>query len=252
MCQHATMSSGFVSRSHHAISPFELRRAASVDEAVDLVGQGWQPHAGGIDLVAALQRGEEVQQVVDISRLEALRRIRTDGSHLIIGAGATHHDVETSELVQRLRPDLQAAWRTVGNVRIRRAGTVGGNLLAGESGYDAAPILAAVGARLMWSDGSTTTSVDPGPASALLLDIEVPLHGSVRFDRSLKPVVSVAVGPGGVGVGCAGSRPMLFTVDEAVDPRQTVDRCSDDAFASARYRSRMIAVLAARLSEAAA
>ncbi len=239
----AHLTSGFVSRSHRAIAPFELLRPSDLASADSLLKSGAAAHAGGIDLTADLQRGFEVDRVVSLSGLAELRRIDSVGTALRIGALTTHHDIETSEIVAAHRPDLRDAWRTVGNIRIRRTGTVGGNLLSRDPGYDAAPVLAAAAAVGVWADGSRVSIAESASWPAgLLVAIDVPLEGHVVLDRSLKPVVSVAVGPAGVAVGCAYETVRLLdaSLDDVPEP-------IGDAFGSSAYRARMIRVLARRM-----
>ena len=163
------------------------------------------------------------------------------------------------------RPDLAAAWRTIGNVRIRTTGTVGGNLMALDVGYDAAPILAAAGAELIFlePDGSERRcAVTDRAAGGLLVGCEVPLEGRVVYDRSLKPVASVAVGERYTAIGCAYRDVEVIELgvgannaggaDGTVDldaVRATLDSLGeplDDANASSGYRRRVIEVLIER------
>lgn len=228
---------GFVSRSHAAIEPFRLTRAATVTEALAAIGRGALPHAGGIDVIRRLREGGTATELVDISSIEELTRIEVLGDQLRIGAAVTHRRIETDRRIVSVRPDLAAAWQTVGNVRIRMAGTVGGNLCSFDKDYDAAPILAAAGATLRYADGTTHTVADR-PHTGLLVSIDVPTSGHVRFDRSLKPVVTVAIGDDAVAIGCASERLSIGELSEPIE----------DAFASAAYRRRMAEVLVRRLS----
>jgi carbon-monoxide dehydrogenase medium subunit len=241
------MTAGFISRSHRAIAPFALHRPTSIAQAVDVLASGAIPHAGGIDLVERMQQGERIAEVADLAAIDALRIIDVADGVLCIGAGVTHARIESDPVIARARPDLAAAWRTVGNVRIRRTGTVGGNLMAFDPNYDAAPILAAAGATLVFqsTEGEVRSGVVDRPPSLLLTRIEVPIEGRpLRFDRSLKPVVSVAVGDH-VAIGCA--YPAVRLVDDVSELPPPID----DAEASADYRRRMIGVLVERLSEGA-
>ena len=125
-------------------------------------------------------------------------------------------------------------------------GTVGGNLMAFDKNYDAAPILAAAGAGLVFAstEGELRTGIADRPSSLLLTRIEIPVDGRpLRFDRSLKPVVSVAVGDH-VAVGCA------YPAVQVVDDIDMLPEPIDDAEASPTYRRRMIRVLAERLGGA--
>lgn len=256
MTSTVTDGAGFVSRSHGAIAPFGLSRPDTVAAAVARLAAGARCHAGGIDVVAGLRSGEAIDELVHLGGIRELQMIETAGRSLRIGATATHHDIETSPVVAAARPDLAAAWRTVGNVRIRRSGTVGGNLLAFDPGYDAAPILAAAGATLHWvdSDGTpATTSVADRRRDGLLIGVEVRADGRVRFDRSLKPFVSVAVGDDAVAIGCAHTDVVVLDRPTSADPAdlarwlEALPEPTDDAVASAPYRRRMVGVLVGRL-----
>ena len=104
----------------------------------------------------------------------------------------------------------------------------------------------AAGATLVFasSDGELQTGVADRPPSLLLTRVEVPIDGRpLRFDRSLKPVVSIAVGDH-VAIGCA--YPAVHVVDD-VDDLSALPHPIDDAEASADYRRRMIRVLIDRL-----
>ena len=142
-------------------------------------------------------------------------------------------------------------------------GTVGGNLMAAEPGYDGRVLLAAAGGSLVFltQRGEVTVPADAGPENipphALLTGIEVPARGAgIAFDRSLKPVVSVAVGLDGerarVSVGCAYDHPQCWSgpveeIDDAVAAFPPEPR--NNPMGSAAYRRRMITVLARRLAD---
>ncbi len=247
--------SGFISRGHGSIARFTLSRPTDAQAAAARLAAGARCHAGGVDLVGRLRNGEAVPELVSVSNIERLRTIQESAGRLSIGAAVTHFEIENSPVVAAHRPDLAQAWRTIGNARIRRTGTIGGNLLAFDRTYDAAPILAASAARLIWldKDGAiTTTNVVQRHRSDLLLRVEVPTRGRIVFDRSLKPMVSVALGEETVAVGCAHD-------DVVVRPRPIGDDIrswvlsmvepTNDAVASAAYRRKMIGVLVTRLAE---
>lgn len=265
MFRHAT-DAGWVSRSHRSIAPFRLVRPATVADAVAaLATDGAVAVAGGIDLVRRMRAGDAHGTLVDIGRLAELRSIGVEGDAVRIGALATHWDIETSELLGERLPAFRAAWTTIGNVRIRMAGTVGGNVMAGEAGYDGRVLLGAVGATLSFRSANgdeSVAAVSPSstwPKRALLTGVTVPLASAARlaFDRSLKPVVSVAVaidgGAATVGVGCAYAEPR-FATGQAADIAALADRfpeARDNPMGSSSYRRRMIGVLARRLIERA-
>jgi carbon-monoxide dehydrogenase medium subunit len=252
-------SSGFVSRSHRAIAPFVLTRPTTVDEAARRLAAGAHVHAGGVDLVERMQRGLEVAEVVDLAQVAGLDTIELIGDRLRIGAAVTHARLESDPIVARTRPDVAEAWRTVGNVRIRLTGTIGGNLMAFDKNYDAAPILAAADAQVVVVDAHGVRSSHPiaaRPRAGLLVAVEIPVDGRLVFERSLKPVASVAVGTRVVAVGCAHAevvviaRPEGSPVEAAASIAAALPEPLADADASSGYRRRVIEVLVRRGLEA--
>ncbi len=227
-----------------------------------LAEDGAVPIAGGIDLVRRMRQGDRHSILVDIRPLSGLRTIEDEGDAIRIGALATHWDIETNDLLASRIPAFQAAWKTIGNVRVRMAGTVGGNLMAGEAGYDGRVLLGVAGAELDFVDGDGAKSVSAAapsgawPHRALLTGVRVPVGAARRigFDRSLKPVVSVAVALDGgrafIGVGCAYGEPRFAAGNEREieDLADAFPEPRNNPMGSAGYRKRMIGVLAQRLS----
>ena len=124
-------------------------------------------------------------------------------------------------------------------------------------------LLAAAGGSLVFAtvDGEVSVPAaevpDHIPANALLTALEIPVAGNARlaFDRSLKPVVSVAVGIDGdratVAIGCTFDHPICWS-----GPVVEIDTCAEmfpdpknNPMGSAAYRRRMIGVLARRLTD---
>ncbi len=100
--------------------------------------------AGGTDLIPQLKKKElEVQCLVDISRLDALRDIQLEGDVIRIGAGVTHQQLSSSELIREKATLLaEGAW-AVGSPQIRYMGTVGGNIVNAQPAADTViPLLA--------------------------------------------------------------------------------------------------------------
>ena len=259
-------TAGLISRSHLGIEPFVLRQPGSLTDAASMVASGVWAHAGGIDVAQRLRNGEAAPALVPLCQpgreshdgLDVLDEISLGDGVIFIGAAVTHARIETDPLVRAHRPDLADAWRTIGNVRIRSTGTMGGNLMAFDAGYDAAPILAAAGAELIFVEpggAQRRCAVADRPRDRLLMGCEVPLDGHVVYDRSLKPVASVAVGDSCVAIGCAYPEVKVLPAG-ASDPdavRAALGKLgepTDDVFASTSYRHRVIGVLLDRCLEA--
>ena len=113
---------------------FELRQPASVAEAARLLadlGPTAVVLAGGTDLLPNMKHELVTPPfVVSLGRIEALRGIRVepDGS-LVIGAMTTIADVAASNLVAERAPCLAQAAGLIAGPQLRRAGTLGGNVL---------------------------------------------------------------------------------------------------------------------------
>lgn len=120
---------------------------ASIEEALamlaDYQGQA-RVIAGGTDLIPQLRRKErEVECLVDISRLEELRGIELEGDVIRVGAGVTHQQLVSSDLIRERAAALAEGASAVGSPQIRYMGTVGGNIVNAQPAADTAiPLLA--------------------------------------------------------------------------------------------------------------
>ena len=106
--------------------------------------------AGGMVMVIMMR--EKIvtpKTIVDISRLSELSRITYDAkTGLTIGATATHLQIEESPHIAKHYPSLKTAFHTIGNVRIRSVGTLGGNLAYAEPQCNPPAVLAALDAQV--------------------------------------------------------------------------------------------------------
>jgi len=273
---HDLMEAGWVSRGHGSIATFELIRPTHVADALAAHRVAEETSAaymaGGIDQINRMQDGAAPDRIIDLSRVQGLGDISEKFGALNIGAGVTHHRIETDPMIASLAPDLAAAWATFGNIRVRMAGTIGGNIMARHPNYDGPVLLAACGARYVFEkpDGMTSLidadswpDAPPGADAAfgaLLTRIVIPTGGNRRlvFDRSLKPVISVAVavdgnGGGRAAMGCAFAEPVCVTFEVGGNAGEIAAEIVGalpvpirDAFAGSDYRRRMARVLLER------
>lgn len=85
--------------------------------------------AGGQSLVAAMKLGLATpSHLVDLQRINELREIRLESDHLWIGAMVTHHQVATSNIVQKHLPMLSALANGIADQQVRNRGTIGGSV----------------------------------------------------------------------------------------------------------------------------
>lgn len=136
-----------------AVSPLELLRPSSLDEALRMLRDEGPatPLAGCTDLYVLLNFGTLTQRrFVDVQRLDELRRIAVlDGGVLSIGAAAPYTSVVRSADVRRALPMLVSAALTIGGMQIQNRGTIGGNVANGSPAGDSLPVLAAADAVLV-------------------------------------------------------------------------------------------------------
>jgi carbon-monoxide dehydrogenase medium subunit len=131
----------------------ELLQPSSLAEAIAYLGT----HAGetkilsgGTALVIMLKnRLISPFSLLSVGHLKELRGIRHEpGLGLRIGALATIREVEMSALVREKNPIVAQTFGKVGNVRVRNAATVGGNLSEADYASDPPCLLVAVRARV--------------------------------------------------------------------------------------------------------
>lgn len=215
---------------------FELVRPGSVPEAAQALAAGGDAAAalcGGTELLLLLKLGlARPELVVDLKRLPELARLEREGDVLVVGAAATHRRLETSPLVRDVFPALASTERGIANVRVRAAGTIGGNVAFADPHSDVLTLLAVTDAEVVL-DGAPGRRVLPlssfvrGPyetalaAGELLIELRIPLpepatrivHRKLAFHE--RPAVTVTcaleledgvVGAARLAVGSVGPR----------------------------------------------
>jgi len=108
--------------------------------------------AGGTDLMVEIRNGkwEDLDTVLDISRVSGLDQISRDDSGLIhIGALVTHNDVIRSPLLRESAFPLVQACASIASPQLRNRGTVVGNLVTASPANDTIPPLMAMEASLI-------------------------------------------------------------------------------------------------------
>lgn len=86
-------------------------------------------------------------QVLDLTRVEELRRIEHYDHHVAIGAAVTLADAFAALVADR--PQLQAFAHRFAGLPVRNAGTLGGNVANGSPIGDSMPLLIALGANVV-------------------------------------------------------------------------------------------------------
>ncbi|MHA7876265.1 FAD binding domain-containing protein [Roseivivax sp.] len=107
---------------------FELVTPSSVDEAVAALGEeDAQPLGGGQTLIPTLkQRLAMPTKLVSLSRIDALKGVKSEGGALVVG-GATTHGTVAREAAGQF-PGLADLAAHIGDPAVRNRGTIGGSL----------------------------------------------------------------------------------------------------------------------------
>lgn len=224
---------------------FRLEEPESVAEVSELLGrfgESAKVYAGGTELLLAMKEGlVQYERLVNVKKLTGLNDVALVDGALMIGALCTHHQLETSGVVRDKLPALAKLEQNVANVRVRQAGTIGGNLCFAEPHADPGTLLMALGAKMIAEKSSSKREIAAEDffldayettlaADEVLTKIQVPVPAANRRSAYLKfgylerPSVGVAVAfnlNGGVtgvkiAVGCAGPAPRRVAEAEAL------------------------------------
>jgi carbon-monoxide dehydrogenase medium subunit len=172
------------------LPPFELHVPVTVEEATALLasyGEDAAVYCGGTELLLLMKLGfAEPGHLVDVKGIEELHGVSVENETLRIGAATAHRELERSPLVRERWPALAEMERMVANIRVRNAGTIGGNLCFSDPHSDPATFLLAAEATLVCRGGGSAarripaadfvrgpyqTALEPGE---LLVAVEVP------------------------------------------------------------------------------
>lgn len=142
---------------------FQLHRPATLDAALELRAQYGDEaayYAGGTELLLALKaRVLRYDHLIDLKKIASLKGVRQEADEVVIGALTSHLDLANDDLMHRLVPAYAALSNNIANIRVRVAGTIGGNLCFGEPHADPPALLAALGARVVLQGPEGTRSV---------------------------------------------------------------------------------------------
>jgi CO/xanthine dehydrogenase FAD-binding subunit len=183
-------------RGRHLSQPLYLQ-PASLDEALAaLAGRRLAVLAGGTDFYPARVGRPLDEDVLDISRVAALRGVTGDAQGWRLGALTTW----SALLEQPLPPlfdGLKQAAREIGGVQIQNSGTLGGNLCNASPAADGVPALLALSAqvelvsargwrRLPLSEFVRGSRATACAADELLAAIRIPPHAAQARSTFLK------------------------------------------------------------------
>jgi len=231
----------------------EPESVAEVSEILRRFGDSAKIYAGGTELLLAMKEGlVRYERLVNVKKLKGLNDVVADNGTVKIGALCTHHQLETSSVLQQRLPVLVKLEQNVANVRVRQAGTIGGNLCFAEPHADPGTLLIALGAKMTAQKSSSQREiaaedvfVDAYETSLkedeLLTEIHIPAPTAnsrsayLKFGYLERPSVGVAVAfnlQGStlndvkIAVGCAGPAPRRVAEAEAVLSGKSTDEAA--------------------------
>src|SRR5262245_7960857 len=142
----------------------EYARASTVSDAVELLAApNARVLAGGQTLVNVLKlRIVAPDRLVDVTRVDELRRIERDGAGLAVGAAVTYQELVESPDVWDAWPVLAETAAIIADQQVRNRGTIGGNVCLNLPTNHFPPVVSAVGARftIVGPDGERTVDAD--------------------------------------------------------------------------------------------
>src|SRR5688572_29692085 len=118
---------------------FDYFRPQTLEEALGLLAnhEGAKVLAGGHSLIPAMKlRLAQPKTVIDIGRIADLSYVREEGGRIVIGALATHYQIESSTLLRDKCPLLSEVAPQIGDVQVRNKGTLGGSLVHADPASD--------------------------------------------------------------------------------------------------------------------
>jgi CO/xanthine dehydrogenase FAD-binding subunit len=136
------------------VSHHEVHTPTGLDAALAFLAEhadeGWQPIAGGTDLMVSINYGHETRSKwVDLWPLRAeLAEIREENRRVRVGGAATMTELRASELLRDACPLIAQAAATVGALQIQNRATVAGNVVNASPAGDTLPVWLALDAEI--------------------------------------------------------------------------------------------------------
>ena len=220
----------------------EPRSVAEVSELLGRFGESAKIYAGGTELLLAMKEGlVQYERLINVKNVGSLGDLTLADGALMIGALCTHHQLETANVVKEKLPALAKLEQNVANVRVRQAGTIGGNLCFAEPHADPGTLLMALGAKMIAEKSASKREIAADDffvdayetaleTDEVLTQIRVPVPSAharsayLKFGYLERPSVGVAIAfnlNGSVtgvkiAVGCAGPAPRRVHEAEAL------------------------------------
>ena len=151
---------------------------ATVSEALSLLHEHKDKAriiAGGTDLILDMEAEQAAapEALVDVTRITGIDRIAQEDGWIVLGAGITHTQIESSPLLRAHARCLTESCGVIGGPQVRNVATLGGN----------------VAHALPAADGTIGLL-------ALEAEVEVAAHSARGPRHAWQPLLSIFAGPG--------------------------------------------------------
>jgi carbon-monoxide dehydrogenase medium subunit len=132
-------------------SVFDYVRAASVDDAIRLLGDHGEDAkilAGGMSLIPMMKlRFASPQTLIDIRKIPSLTGITVSGDRVTIGALTNHAAIAADAGLRKAAPALWDAANVLGDPQVRNLGTIGGSVSHADPAADYPAVMLALEAE---------------------------------------------------------------------------------------------------------
>jgi len=141
-------------------SGFEYHRPADVAGALSILqehGDDARVIAGGHSLIPMMKlRMADVDHLIDLQDIDALKGISIGTDEVTIGAMVTQHELIENDALAQAVPIIREAALVIADPQVRYVGTIGGNVANGDPGNDMPGLMQCLDARfeLVGPDGT--------------------------------------------------------------------------------------------------
>jgi CO/xanthine dehydrogenase FAD-binding subunit len=144
---------------HESVTPDTL--AEALEFLAESASEGWEPFAGGTDVMVDVNYGRERRSKwVDLSRVaREISGIETDADVIRVGGAATMTELRRSELLREAAPMIASAAATVGALQIQNRATIAGNIVNASPAGDTLPVWLALDAEIELASAGGTRLV---------------------------------------------------------------------------------------------
>jgi carbon-monoxide dehydrogenase medium subunit len=145
---------------------FEYHRAASLEEALDLLathGEDAKVLAGGQSLIPMMKlRFASPAHLIDVNHVAGLDGIEERDGRLRIGALVRHNQLAADPTIGARYPTIAAAAPQIADPLVRNLGTIGGSLTHADPSGDLGSVMLALGASVVLRSANGERTVPIG------------------------------------------------------------------------------------------